>query len=132
MEFIFNWNNNSIYNNHKTIEEVIKEWEQHFYFKEWRFESEEQAMINGMYNLFNSEWNDGKKRGQDFLEENKLDYKMIKAIEDIYICYEKEYVFEVKNDLLEDKLDFIFLQHAEKELRIAIVEHKLDVNYWGY
>ena len=132
MELIFNWNNNSIYNNYKTIEEVIKEWKQTYYLEEWRFESEEQAMINGMYNLFNSEWNDGKKRGQDFLEENEIDYKLIKAIEDVYICYEKECEYDVDNDLLEDKLDFIFLQHAEKELKNVITEHKLNVDFWGY
>ena len=131
MELIFNWNNNSIYNNYKTIEEVIKEWKQTYYLEEWRFESEEQAMINGMYNLFNSEWNDGKKRGQDFLEENEIDYKLIKAIEDVYICYEKECEYDVKIDLMEDKLDFIFLQHAEKELKNVITEHKLNVDFLG-
>mgnify|MGYP003651343995 FL=1 len=133
MELIFNWNNNHEKNYYATIRDVIKDWEQSYsYLGECEYECEKQAMINGMYNLFNQEWNDGKKRGKDFLEENEIDYNLIKAIEDVYICYKKECGYDVDNDLLEDKLDFIFLQHAEKELKNVITEHKLDIEYWGY
>ena len=133
MELIFNWNNNHENNYYATIRDVIKDWEQSYsYLGECEYECEKQAMINGMYNLFNEEWNDGKKRGKDFLEENEIDYNLIKAIEDVYICYKKECEYDVDNDLLEDKLDFIFLQHAEKELKNVITEHKLDIDYWGY
>lgn len=130
MELIFKWNINSGYNNYSTINEVIKEWEQH-YLEEITHDSEEQAMVNGLYNMYNNEWNTDKKRGQDFLEENKIDYKLIKAIEDVYICYEKECGYDVENDLLEDKLDFIFLRHAEEQMKKVMIEHDFNMDYWG-
>ena len=74
MELIFNWNNNHENNYYATIRDVIKDWEQSYsYLGECEYECEKQAMINGMYNLFNEEWNTGKKRGKDFLEENEID-----------------------------------------------------------
>jgi hypothetical protein len=130
MDLIFNWNKNSIYNNENTIQDVIKEWEQS-YLSEFTNDSEEEAIVNGLYNMYNQEWNTGKKRGRDFLEENEIDYELIKCIEDVYKCYKDEYEYQIgKNDLLEQKLDFIFLRNARKEMMNAIEYHELNINLW--
>ena len=128
MDLLFNWNKNSIYNNENTIQEVITEWEQSYL----KSDIGEQYMINGLYNSFNQEWNTGKKRGKDFLEENEIDYELIRAIEDVYKCYKKEYEYQVAdNYMLEEKLDFIFWRNAEKEMINALKYHELNVLLWG-
>ena len=52
IDLIFYWNKNSIHNNHNTIQEVIKEWEQH-YLCDFTTDSEEKAIINGLYDMYN-------------------------------------------------------------------------------
>jgi len=130
IDLIFNWNKNSIHNNHNTIQEVIKDWEQH-YLCDFTTDSEEKAIINGLYDMYIHEWDDERTRGQDFLEDNKIDYELIRAIEDAYNCYKKDYGLIGTNDLLENKLNYIFLRHAEVEMENAIKYHNLDVDLWG-
>tara|TARA_R100000541_G_scaffold7328_4_gene14926 strand:+ start:289 stop:801 length:513 start_codon:yes stop_codon:yes gene_type:complete len=125
---------NSSINPFATINMMIKEWDEE-YLMEWdKNNKKDEEVVNALYKILNQEWNTGEARGQDYLEENKIDYPTIKAIENMYVEIEKEsgdskgkYI----DDTLEKKLDIIFYKHAERSFIKIIKSNELNMDYWG-
>ena len=78
----------------RSIKEVIADWEHDVNLPQdsiggVAYETEEE-MVQGLYNDFQSEWNEDNDRAETFLEDN-CSIEIVKAIEDLYTYVEWEY-----------------------------------------
>ena len=122
---------NSSINPFATINMMIKEWDEE-YLVEWdKKNKKDEEVVNALYKILEQEWNTGETRGQDYLEENKIDYPTIKAIENMYLEIEKDFGDSLGKDTLEKKLDIIFYKHAERSFIKIIKSNELNMDYWG-
>ncbi len=95
------------------------------------YDNSEQRMVQGLYEDFESEWNNGENRALQFLEDNKITIGIIRSIEELYRWWLEETGFELVKDTLEEKLDLVYYFEAEELLKKAVEEEELDIEYWG-
>ena len=94
------------------------------------YETEEE-MVQGLYEDFESGWNDDNDRADDFFDELGCSKYIVRAIEDLYKYWEWEVGDRLYKDTLEEKLDLVYYFEAEELLKKAIEEEELDMDYWG-
>ena len=95
------------------------------------YNNSEQQMVQGLYEDFESEWNNGEDRAKQFLEHNEITLGIIRSIEELYKYQEEEFGDSFYKDTLEEKLDLVYYCEAEELLKKAVEEEELDMDYWG-
>ena len=113
--------------NERSIQEVIDDWKHDC--ETDGYENEEQ-MVQGLFNDFQSEWNEVNERADDFLTDN-CSYLIVRTIEKLYKYYEEEFGDDLHKDTLVKKLDIIYYFQAEEKLREAVEKEEMNLDYWG-
>ena len=121
-QFILDWNTNDTCNSYDTIEYMVNQWEEAYLGSE----QAKEYIIKVLYVELEHQFNSDKKRGQDFLEENEIDYDVICAIENLYERCRGNIGWDINKSKLEQKLDYVFYIHATMKVKKILKFHKLD------
>ena len=116
--------------NERSIKEVIDDWKHDIDTNSYG--NDKEQMVQGLYNDFQSEWNEGEAmvRAETFLEEN-CSLEIIKAIEDWYEYVEWEFGDDLGKKTLITKLDICYYFQAEQELKKMLEWEEMDLDFWG-
>ena len=121
-QIILDWNTNNDCNSYDTIEDMINHWEASYLDSE----QSQEYIVSILYNELEQQFNTDKKRGQDFLEENEIDYDVICAIEKLYERSIRNISWDINKSKLEHKLDYVYYIHATIKVKKILKFHELD------
>ena len=125
-QLILNYNIN---NNQDGVELAIESWKEDC--ENNSYHNSEQQMVQGLFDDFESGWNNDNDRADDFFDELGCSKYIVRAIEDLYKYWEWEFGSRLYKDTLEEKLDLVYYFEAKELMMKAIEEEELDIEYWG-
>jgi len=125
-QLILNYN---IDNNQDGVKLTIESWKEDC--ENNSYHNSEQQMVQGLYDDFESGWNNDNDRADDFFDELGCSKYIVRAIEDLYKYWEWEFGDRLYKDTIEEKLDLVYYFEAKELMMKAIEEEELDIEYWG-